>query len=298
MHRHTLFLLLLPLALAARDDVDHCIAFDWTSGGSLDLNPLIAPDPGLPPEIRAGIHVHASEDGEDPRTDVNVLPGNIFSFGKCPKCLYPTIRMLTMCYGPQHQRLDDMWIVINSPDTRRRFDEWCTNNVSTAWATSLPKPFDRILLSTNAVTGAVTPLDPEPGNPNEWSPPVSHSTWLHHNAVYEMRTVTGIAGEHGHQATYDSTGRLIRSTIAAGTADFRRPYVSVLWSSGTIPNGFAHRDADVLPFIMALQLDGNPVIPVDTWRNLNRQCLRQGEHTDAYIARRPILPSGTQPLVP
>ena len=51
MHRHILFLLLLPLALAARDDVDHCIAFDWTSGGSLDLNPLIAPDPGLPPVI-------------------------------------------------------------------------------------------------------------------------------------------------------------------------------------------------------------------------------------------------------
>ena len=294
--------LLLALAAAlsatARDDVDHCIAFDWTSGGSLDLNPLIAPDPGMPPEIRAGIHVHVSEDGEAPLTNSNTLSGNIFSFGKCPKCLYPTIRMLTMCYGPQHQRLDDMWIVINSPETRTRFEEWCSNNVSTAWTTTLPKPFDRINLSTNAVSGEVSPIDPEPGAPNQWCAPVAHSTWLHHNAVYEMRTETGVAGEHGHQATYDAHGCLIRSTIAAGTADYRRPYVRVLWSTGTMPNGFAHRDADVLPFIMALQLDGNPVLPVDTWRNLNRQCLRQGAHTDAYIARRPILPTGTQSLVP
>ena len=69
-----LFSLAVSLPAIARDDVDHCIALDWTSGGSLDLNPLIAPDPGMPPEIRAGIHVHASEDGEAPRTDANKLP--------------------------------------------------------------------------------------------------------------------------------------------------------------------------------------------------------------------------------
>lgn len=296
MQKILLVLLLLPVLASARDNVDHCMAIDWTEEGALDLNPLIAPDPGMPPDIRAGIHVHASEDGESQRSDGNILPGNVFQFGKCPKCLQPTIRMLTMCYGPQHQRLDDMWIVINSPDTRTRFSEWCSNNVSTAWADTLPKPFDRIALSTNASSGAVAPVDPEPGAPNEWSPPVAHSTFLHHNAVFEMRTETGVAGEHGHQATYDARGRLIQSTIAAGTADYCRPYVKVLWSSGTVPNGFAHRDADVLPFIMALQLDGNPVLPINTWRDLNRQCLRQGEHTDAYIARRPILPSGSQPL--
>lgn len=289
--------LCIPFA-SARDDVDHCIALQWTKGAVLDLNPLVAPTPGIPDEIRAGIHFHASEDGESQRTNGNILSGGRFPFGDCPKCLFPTIRMLTMCFGPQHQRLDDMWIVVYSPDTRTRFDEWCTNNASTAWASTLPKPFDRISLATNPASHAVSPVDPEPGAPRQWCPPVAHATWLHHNAVYEMRTETGVAGEHGHQATYDEEGRLIRSTIAAGTADYHRPYAQVLWSTGTFPNGYAHRDADVLPFIMALQLDGNPVVPVDMWRNLNRQCIRQGENTDAYIARRPILPSGVQTLTP
>lgn len=282
----------------ARDNVDHCIALEWTEEGVLNLPPLVAPDAGMPPEVRAGIHFHACDDGDESLTDGNMVPDGIFLFGNCPKCLFPTIKMLTMCYGPQHMRLDDMWVVVYSPDTRTRFDEWCSSNESTDWAASLPRPFDRIALATNAVTGAVSPIDPEPGPPNQWCPPAAHFTYLHHNAVYEMRTETGIAGEHGHQATYDAKGRLIRSTIAAGTADFRRPYARVLWSTGTVPNGFAHRDADVVPFILALQLDGNPVVPVDIWRNLNRQCLRQGENTDAYISRRPILPSGIQPLVP
>lgn len=110
-------------------------------GGSLDLNPLVGPE-GMPPDIRAGIHFHESYDGEAPLSDGNVVSGGVFRLGNCPKCFFPTIRMLTMCYGRQHMRLDDMWLVIYSPDTRTRFDEWCSNNVSTAWAASLPKPFD------------------------------------------------------------------------------------------------------------------------------------------------------------
>ena len=50
-------------------------------------------------------------------------------------------------------------------------------------------------------------------------------------------------------------------------------------------------DNDVRPYIMALQLDGNPVVPTKQWipKKLNRPALYQGATTDKYLVCRPTI---------
>jgi hypothetical protein len=113
--------------------------------------------------------------------------------------------------------------------------------------------------------------------------------FLHHDAKYEMRSKP-TSGGHGHQAMYNIGGQLITAPIAAGTADMYAPFDSL----GTPSSAKNHRDQDVYPFIRALQLDGNPVLPRDIYRNLTRPCIYKGPYTDKYIKKRPVLPTGTQ----
>ncbi len=152
--------------------------------------------------------------------------------------------------------------------------------------TSLPQPYSSISVVSES------PQDPEPGAPRLWGTPHAINSYLHHDAKFEMRSVpVGDAG-HGHQATYDTNGVLIADAIAAGTADIFAPYNA----SGMLRFGTIHREEDVLPFILSLQLDGNPVKPnvVAIPTNLNRPCIYQGSCVDAYISLRPIIPTGMQ----
>ena len=111
------------------------------------------------------------------------------------------------------------------------------------------------------------------------------SDHMHHDAKYELRSET--IDQHGNQATFDANGDIITTTIAAGTADYYQPFN--YWGM-LRPNG-AHRRADVLPYVRALQLDGNPghpssvVIPA----NITRPCLYQGENLDNYLYCRPCV---------
>jgi hypothetical protein len=121
---------------------------------------------------------------------------------------------------------------------------------------------------------------------------------MHPKAVYELRA-SSLFNEHGHQATYDAQGNIITESIKAGTADFSTPYPVII---GWRP--INHRENDVHPYIRALQLDGNPVLPIDKSggvsisfpRNLNRPPLRVGPFTQQYLDRRPTTPSGVQPI--
>ena len=114
---------------------------------------------------------------------------------------------------------------------------------------------------------------------------------MHHDAKYEMRSMP-ISGYHGHQSTYDGNGILITNPIAAGSADLFAPYNAL----GMPYLDRDHRDNDVYPFIRAMQLDGNPVLPRSVFKptNFNRPCLYIGEKTDQYISKRPVLPTGVQ----
>ena len=136
-----------------------------------------------------------------------------------------------------------------------------------------------------------------PGFSSAWNQPTrfGNREWMHHDAVFEIRSKP-VAGGHGHQATYRENGMLITSTIAAGTADLNAPD---FWSD---PRSlFRHRDKDVIPYIQALQLDGNPAcpdnplsfLPEKVPATLSFPSLRQGIELGHYLDCRPSLPTGT-----
>jgi hypothetical protein len=179
--------------------------------------------------------------------------------------------------------------VLFSPDEKKEFDKWYLENAADmSWTNALPKPPPQLNLSTNPATGEVTATVPALSIYENWSVPtkIEPGKYIHHDACYEIRTE--MWGDHGNQATYNAEGILIAETIAAGTADFKGPYNA--WG---MPGGASsHRDKDVLPFIQALQLDGNPALatPSDYFpSNLTAPCLRQGAFLDKYIHCRPTI---------
>ncbi len=123
-----------------------------------------------------------------------------------------------------------------------------------------------------------------------WKEPSPISSYLHHDAVYEMRSEP--VGIHGHQATYRADGTLIETTIAAGTADYCHPLSTHLHWPTVIQDD--HYVNDVVPFLRAITLDGNPGIYNARYipTTLTRPCLYQGSNLDTYILRRPTLPTG------
>ena len=257
---------------------DHCLGDIWQRGKEIDLAAML--DPSCAP-FMADLYFEAN--GE--RCEGNKLRHSFC----CPGPLKPDIYYVAIRHKNIERPLDVMWIVVNSPTAKSEFDAWYAANTNTAWTAALPKPYASI-----AVTNGVA-VDPEPpgpdGRPGQWDAPhrIDPKSFLHHNAVWEMRTT--IEGEHGNQATYDESGNLIRSTIAAGTADWCAPY----GPDGSAHANFGHVSADVRPYIQALQLDGNPVrvTGVSVWFPfaISRPCLHQGEYTEKYLQCRPtILP--------
>ena len=161
-----------------------------------------------------------------------------------------------------------------------QYTEYCPMSTNLTWTTSLAKPCHSLFFSGGkAVAGT--------GATGKWSSPDNEigKSYMHHNAIYEMRT--NMAVMHGNQATFDEAGAIITSGIRAGTADFYAPSNSLGW----FRPDFLHRDNDVRPYIMALQLDGNPVVPTKQWipKKLNRPALYQGATTDKYLVCRPTI---------
>ncbi len=69
------------------------------------------------------------------------------------------------------------------------------------------------------------------------------------------------------------------------------------WNDDRQSNEDRHYVNDVIPFLRAISLDGNPGIYNDRYvpTNLTRPCLYQGQNLNDYISRRPTLPTGTTP---
>ena len=77
-----------------------------------------------------------------------------------------------------------MWIVLYSSDLKAGYDSWKTKFSGLTWTTSLPPVYPSIALSTNG-NGAVSLAKQDyPG----WERPHAISSYLHHDAVYEMRS--------------------------------------------------------------------------------------------------------------
>ena len=124
---------------------------------------------------------------------------------------------------------------------------------------------------------------PDPTNPRQWgAPPTTLSTYLHHDAAFEM--LSDAVTTHRHHATYEKDGSIITEGVRAG-----RPqrYDSVAQPA-------LHRQEDLEPFIRALQLDGNPCLPDTAMTDLERPMIYQGGYLNQYFECRP--PTPVQPL--
>ncbi|MEI6607927.1 MAG: hypothetical protein WCP35_21705, partial [Verrucomicrobiota bacterium] len=106
-------------------------------------------------------------------------------------------------------------------------------------------------------------------SPRIWRDPEAINTNMHPDAYYDMRSRM-TPGEHAGQATFSSTGVLLLKGVSAGSADKMAAFPEH-WSP------YLHVDADVTPFVWALQLDGNP-------------CDRMG--TDTFLTPLPMLHEG------
>jgi hypothetical protein len=104
---------------------------------------------------------------------------------------------------------------------------------NTAWTLTLPAP----------------PYSTAFSSP-QWGNPVALDTYLHHDASSEMLSVA--VGDHRHHATYDDKGFIITEGVRAG-----RPH-----KYDYAAHAGLHQQEDLEPFIRALQLDGNPCLPI------------------------------------
>ena len=251
-----------------RDAVtDHCLALEWSEGKSIDLASYLNNE-AL--EIIDRLHFTVNGSAATRNYSVQDAPEE-----RAPIVLHVQV------FAEDGDALDSLWIVVYKPSDKTWFDDWYADqSTNLTWTTSLAKPCHSLVFSGGkAVAGT--------GATGKWSSPDNEigKSYMHHNAVYEMRT--NMADTHGNQATFDGTGAIITSGIRAGTADFYAPYNSLGWFR---PDSL-HRDNDVRPYIMALQLDGNPVVPTKQWipKKLNRPALYQGATTDKYLVCRPTI---------
>jgi hypothetical protein len=212
--------------------------------------------------------------------------GNIISNIEHPREFNPTFLYIELCYNEPAISLDSLWLTIYSPDDFDKYNNWIIEelNRGTNWLNTLPAVYEEMIDigNLNANWNKTTPINP--------------NSYMHHHATYESRSYP-VEGKHGHQATYDSNGNLIRDGIAAGSADFFSP------KGAFDEETELHRNIDVYPFIRAAQQDGNPVRPsnaTDLLINIiptrfSRPCIYQGQNLETYFKYRPALPSGTIP---
>ena len=175
---------------------------------------------------------------------------------------------------------DRMILVIIPRSTPTKYNNWVNDNVDISWINDLPAVYSKL---------AAINSDPEPDiticNPQRWEDVDPLDKKYHPFASYEMRSE--VINGHGHQACYNLNGDLINNGLSAGTADF---------AHHSIPLGEnGHVTHDVLPFIWAAQLDGNPVQgePGSTFApsDLSHPIMyegHQGSNLDTYLTLRPI----------
>ena len=257
------------------DETDHCISLPFSQTGEIDLYSYLD---GVCVSFRerfvftvngrslTGHTIHMS----DYMTDNDLKPS-----------------VLHVSFSFEGSReMDRMWIVLYSSNLKTGYDSWKTKFSGLTWTASLPPVYPNIALSTNS-NGTVSLVKQDyPG----WERPHAISSFLHHDAVYEMRSES--VGIHGHQATYRADGTVIETTLAAGTADYSHPLSTHAHWPTIIQDD--HYVNDVVPFLRALSLDGNPGIYNKRYipTNLTRPCLYQGTNINEYILRRPTFPSG------
>ncbi|MCL2105282.1 MAG: hypothetical protein FWH21_09625, partial [Kiritimatiellaeota bacterium] len=281
----------IPTSDIDANTTEHCAGVVWEKGSKLNLFSLLDPN-----------YLSFSNDLFFTSSKLTVKNGELV-FGDNPADMKPDICLVKLRYRPRNNEVfDKIWVVVNSTDTLAEHNGWIARNPNNNWTAGLPVPFSSIPLkvTTNWFGTVSTNLNVAAMNLDGtlWHPPSKISSFMHHDAKYEMRShpVPTDPGP-GHQAMYDAQGNLITAPIAAGTADLWAPYSaknSLYWNSN-------HRNQDVYPYIRALQLDGNPVHSVSSKKTfgledapitLTRPCIYMGDYTKKYMEKRPVLPHG------
>lgn len=213
---------------------------------------------------------------------------NSFIIKSNPDDLNPKIFFVEIM-NENSEALDNLWIVVSCKEMEQLYSEWKVSETNLEWTLNLPKPFSSLNNSTNGIIKSM--------KQTQWreAEEITSRSYMHHNALYEMRSFV-VDGGHGHQATYNADGSLIVSSIAAGSADKTSP--QSIWNGSTVE----HRRLDVHPYVRALQLDGNPILTDNMLgiltdsipTRLSRPCLFQGNDAEAYLDRRPAIPTGVQ----
>ncbi|MBR1836448.1 MAG: hypothetical protein IJ783_04100 [Kiritimatiellae bacterium] len=260
------------------DETDHCIGLPYDSSEVIDLWSFLS-DVCTPYRDRFVFKVNGFP-----------IQGHIVKMSDFATSDDLKPRVLHISFSLDDSReMDRMWVVLYSTNLASSYNAWKNRFTNTAWTTKLPAvPSSIGLVSNDSGSVFVDSSRTYPG----WRSPTRISSLLHHDAIYEMRSEP--VGQHGHQATYRKDGTLISTTISAGTADYFHPLsFRFSWSNFVVER---HYVDDVIPFLRAVSLDGNPgaynsrYVPTD----LSHPCLYQGQNLDDYISRRPTLPTGTR----
>ena len=203
--------------------------------------------------------------------------------------------------------IDHLLVTVVRAATRMSYDRWKKNNQDLSWLSVLPAPYKKLGARNS---------DPEPvgfmGIPlcNDWVPPERQNSFYHPDSYHEMRarkvgSVVPFVDGPGHQACYSTNGKIILPSaddhISAGSADRAVPV-----TLGGSTDG--HVNKDVLPFIWAAQLDGNPVQGTEAGGftgltpppniNLTAPILSEGVELLEYSRLRPAVANNRRMLNP
>jgi hypothetical protein len=179
-----------------------------------------------------------------------------------------------------NQVLDRLIITVVPRSTKSAFDAWKSANQDTGWLAELPPLYSSIEAGQ----------DPDRNcNPRIWESPSETDSYYHPAAQFAMRSEETQNG-HGHQACYDGSRSLIRNGVSAGTADKAHP--------SNLVGSDSHKNQDVLPFIWALQLDGNPVEGGTLNLNLTQPIAHEGVFSNEYLGLRPPIANSEPELQP
>ena len=264
------------------DFTDHCIGLVWSDREySTNLFSFVEYFPNE--EIRSQLFIKINDSiSETGFIDIKAMPGT----------LKPRVFYIELWHKDFTYPLDRLWLVLNSSKSYKGFNDWYSLQKNFSWQNSLPPVYEQISFIPDQ--SGENWID-ESFAYDSWDTPEPSHTYLHHNAVFTMRSTND--GESGHQASYDINGNVITNTIAAGTADRYKPMTIRL---GWVVHLFVeyHYRYDVVPFLRAISLDGNPGVYNCRYAptNITRPCIYQGPNLNKYLEKRPILPTGTQEL--
>jgi hypothetical protein len=256
-------------------DYEHCVAEIWDSSREVNLEDFLTAESLI------------FKDCLDWYVDGTKQSSSILNYGSAPGNneikdyeVHVTVKdSFTIC--------DRLILVIVPTSTEQAHNDWVTTwSTNTAWLAELPAAYSA-LASGNA--------NPEPGTCatlywDEWGVR-GLNNYYHPGSAFDMRS-NETPGGHGHQTCYTAAGAIITSGVAAGSADRSH-------HSNKIPFSTSHRILDVLPFVRAAQLDGNPVSANDLIpTNLNRPMMFEGSHLQQYLQLRPPMPNNKPLLTP